>query len=336
MKNTPRLLFKNTVYSIDPERPEEQFIGPDPLYYRIIADSSDTELFDIVQSTLTPQKWFFSPVGIFQKDIVLTHVWKAVRKSQARYISPEGVYNLSCARNIITDDNYPVFIEYIRKFKRMTAKRRMSVMMGNFTVTFGRLPLLEIIEAAKYEPAIPELCEIVLHDRDHRMVKTAVSALRDIQTRKSFQGLNTILLNNELPFWKKDHLSYVLKNNTSKLLLPGLRKIFEDEYLHFPKEYEVVYHNCTIQQNILTACSQIPTVSALQFLETGIKHPYDHVERTAYHSIKAWIKIMLDRIRQGKDDGHGLLLAKIIKRYDFQIFNESYKKLKKQSTDFRF
>ncbi len=334
MKNASLLLFKNTIYSTKPEDPKDQFMGPDMLYFHMF-NNPDREILEIIKPKINQK---FSPIDkIFLRDEILTNLRISIRSFQARTnLSSENRYNLHCMRKIIVDDSYPVSVEFIRKFKRWTAKRRTALMLGRYSIEFGRLHLVYNLQSLKHEPAIPELREIILYDRDHRMVKAAIWALRDIKTIKSIICLNGLLLEKNLPYWKQFHLTDAVVTQGNALALPGLRSIFENNYLYYPTDFAAIWSACTIQETVLNACSNIPTLEALEILELGINHPYEHIERTAFNSIKTWIKMMLDRIESSKDDGLGFVLATLIKRYDFDVFSQSYLKLKKKSTYFNF
>lgn len=327
MKQDTRLiLFEGKIFSTEPENEREMFMGPDVLWYYRFEDQKDEELFEVIDSRISSKSKFSPNDKIFLYDPIVTEVYKQVRKHTRK--QENRVYDLESARKVIVDDKYPAKVEYIRKFKRWSPQRKMALQLGDYSLNFGRYFLLQMIKSANYVVAIPQLREIVLHDRYGFMVDEALRTLRDLNTHKSRQCLNSLLFES-IPSRLLTKIIDKIDGNEFRET-DGLRFVFEREYYFYPSDFSYVYYGATIQQTILEICSKIPTLQALEILEMGIAHPYDHVERTAYLSIKEWIKLILSRIANGKDDGFGLRLMELIKRYDFSFFNANYTALKKQ------
>lgn len=334
MKKAELLLFNNVVYSTDPEDPKDQFLGPDPLYFSMF-QNPDEEILDVIEPNSLNSKKLPNATKIFLPDKILTKIRKDVREQKKRIIS-KSEYDLSCIRKIITNDNYPVFVEFTRDFKHLTGKIKTKIMLGEYSIEFGRLPLVYLIQSIKYEKAIPELKEIIIHDSDNRMVQASIWALRDMHTNNSFVCINNLLLRGEFSYRKQYQFVVSAEKQGSPILLPGLRRCFEDNYYYYPQDYDHIYYNATIQQGVLEACSNIPSFGALEILKLGVSHPYDHVEKIAYLSLKKWIKMMLIKLQNNPNQTLGFKIAELIKLYDFDIFYQSYSKLKKKSTSFIF
>lgn len=335
MKNANLLLFKNDIYSSDPEDPADHILGLDPMYYYMFSSLTDEELYEIVEPSLISTRKYSKTHSVHLFDPLLTQLRMDIRNKEKSEQSKDNHFNLNCVREVITNEKYPVLVEFTRKFDEWTPERETDLMLGYYYIKFGRLPLVHMIEDLRYEPAIPELREIFLHDSDHRMWQASISALCGMKTTRSMRCLNSLLLNSDLPFLKQYLLVSEIENQHSTILIPGLKRVFEDHYYFYPKDVTDVFMDNTIQQIVLEACAKIPIFKALEILEQGIAHPYDHVERTAYNSIKNWIKLMLGRIQKEKDEGFGFKLAELIKKYDFRIFSGSYEALKKEATSFR-
>lgn len=327
MKQDTRLiLFEGKIFSTEPEDERDMFMGPDILWYYRFEDQEDEELFEIIDYRIIKKNTFSPNEKIFLHDPIITGVYDQVRKNTRK--QENRIFDLDSARKVIVDEKYPAKVEYIRKFKRWSPQRKMALQLGDYSLNFGRYFLLQMIKSANYEVAIPELREIVLHDKYGFMVDEALRTLRDLNTNRSRQCLNSLLFES-VPFRLLEKIVDKIDGNSFSQT-DGLRFVFEKEYHYYPSDFSYIHYNSTIQQTILEICSKIPTLEALEILEMGIAHPYDHVERTSFNSIKEWIKLILSRIANGKDDGFGLKLMEIIKRYDFSFFNANYTALKKQ------
>jgi hypothetical protein len=327
--NERLILFGNVVYSTKPKYWKDQFMGGDPLHERMFAQKTDEKLFEMIDAKKTHLGRYGVPGELFLFDEVLTRQRCNIREMQST--SRYDEYDFSCMRKIIVDDRYPIYVDYVRKFKRLTGSRRTAIALGNYSITFGRVCLLEAIRYAKYGPALPELREIILHDYSNKMAENAIHALQDMKTKESMLCINELLNDKTLSQYRKFELIDAAEHQGNDIVLPGLKRCFEEYYHWIPEDYDDRYGYPTLQQYILEACATIPTLEALFFLEQGIGHPYNHVERAAYNSIKSWIRMMLHRIQEGYTDNLELHIADAIKRYDMNVFSTSYNALRKRS-----
>lgn len=326
MRTNPDLvLFEDKVYATEPD---QSTFGGDILYFYMLDTEGDNIHYIIEnpkkESARTPQQ--IKP-GFYLCDETITRqrfdFWRSKRKTSSR------LYDLKCSRKIIVDDAYPVHVEYLREFKRWTGKRKMALTLGDYQITFGRRRLVEMIGDAKYEEALPELTEIVLHDNNFRMKVSSLDAIRDIQSKKTSIFLKKILEENS-KFSLFSKILGMIENFPDEQLLPPIKKLLEKHYDYFPVDYMEAITKTTIQQEILEAVSKIKSIKAFEILLMGIESQYEHVEQTALKYTRIWARMMVEEIvKKNMDMKTARFISTVLKTFDVRIYNESYRILKK-------
>ncbi len=235
--------------------------------------------------------------------------------------------DLTFARQVIADEHYPTHGEYwfnpVLREDEWTGEERME---DSECMEWGRWCLLDLIAACRHNAAIPELREIILHDDSRQMRTKALRVLGVLDQKKASQVVNEALKFSTDRFFIMEVTHYI-RNNPSKLFIPNLREKFEEYYLDYTNSPLARRYFCTIPQSILIyACARIPTLSSLEIIELGLKHPYPHVESHASHALHWW----LERIVKQKVVSERIFkkVSELRHKYDFGN-TEAWKAFKK-------
>lgn len=327
MRTNPDLvLFEDKVYATESDKSS---FGGDTLYFHMLDTAGDNIHYIIENPAKELQRGSQqNKSGFYLHDATITRqrfdFWRSKRKTSSR------LYDLKCSREIIVDDKYPVYVEYIRKFKKWTGGRRMDLMFGKYQISFGRKHLVEMIGFAKYEDALPELTEIVLHDNDYGMKLSSLNAIRDIGSKRTSIFLKKILEENrEFPLFSK--ILSLIEDFPDEQLLPTMHMLLDRYYYYYPKDYLETITNSTVQQEIMSAVSNIKSIKSFEILKLGIESPFEHVEITALKYTRIWARMMAEEIvKKNMDMRTARFISTVLKTFDVRIYNESYQILRKK------
>ncbi len=315
--NSEFVLYEGRVYSTNPR---DNFFGPDPLSIIENRYSRDEDRYPPLLNKnggLNKLPKLSKPtIFVFDKQEteVRNHYLKVIKNNSL---------NLAQSRKVIVDEKYPVYVEYTRKFKRWTMKRKMALMLGNYSIIFGRECLVDMISSCRYEQAWPEIREIIFHDTNRRMKLSAISALSNFSLNISIPIYVEMLNTFEKDFWIYKTLD-AIEYTPHVLFVDELEKLFEKYFYYHPEDYSHIHYKATFQQKILEICGRIPSVKALRVLEKGVSHPFSHVEIAALVGILSWAKNMSYFVSTGKySQTDSFRIEKIIKetlwKYDLRI-----------------
>ena len=326
MRTNPDLvLFKEKVYATEADATS---FGEDILYFKMLEEVGDDihyiirEYKEEIKRPPVERK-----VGFYLPDETITQQRQVFFRSLGKMSSRH--YDFECSRKVIVDDRYPVYFKYSREFKRWTGKRKMALMFGDYQITFGRRYLVDMLGNARYEKALSELTEIVIHDNHIGMKISSLNAIRDIRSTKTSIFLKKILEENSDQTLFPKILSLVEDFPDTKLL-PSIRKLLEENYYYFPQDYLEALTKSTIQQTVLTAVSNIRSTKVFEVLKLGVESPYEHVEQTALNCIRTWARTMTEEIvRKNMDTKTANFISKILKTYDVRVYDKSYTALRK-------
>ncbi len=268
-------------------------------------------------ASLTPETKFF----IYDDEAT------DVRNNYLRMIKNSQL-NLSFSREIIADEHYPIYVEYYRPFKRLTARRQTAIMFGEYQLEFGRRCLVDMIRLCRYHLAWPEIREIILHDDSNQMKLAARRVLYNFP-----EDISVSIIFDAFQYLKDNYFTRILVDMVdsfpSPKLVPCLVDAFDRYYHYYPSEYMhtiEIYGGHTIQDDILKACEKIPSVSSLRLLEEGLSHPYRHVEHQAMHSIRSWIRNTAEYVSLNLSFDHKKLVKELNEarwKYNVHIYNVS-------------
>lgn len=330
MKNR-NLLYQNKVYSTNVDLFDIQFGDDFSIIYRNQSTRDEDLHEDIFDKNGNPKEF---PFAQSSKLFLFDEPETRIRNSYLKMIRTKKL-DLSFSKEIIADDHYPVYVDYFRPFKRMTAQRKTAIMLGEYQLTFGRICLVEMISICRYEPAWPEIREIILHDDNMKMKHIAQDALLTFPPKIVIPIICDALdcLTGETLIKK---FLRMVDDFPSGELVPCLENLFERHYHYYPGKKEELfelYYNSTILHHILRACENIPSLQALSLLEEGFKHPYGHVEQQAFSSIKKWVKNTSEHIAsKSESHNHGLVKAinEVAWKYDINLYHKSVDQFKKR------
>lgn len=317
------VLFDNKIYSTNPEDPQMQFIGTDIEYYSLFA-KSDENLINITtlkksQKNIENENKFLFYDSVATKARFISRIYDSFQiKSD---------YDLDCIKKVIVDDKYPVEVYFERQFKRLSPQRKTALMLGEYSILFGRKLLVESLELSRYNKAIPQLCEIILYDNDKRMVAAAISAISAMLPSDILYCLKKLL--REVKDYKTLYMILsLIERFPFEQIIPELLGVFIENYYYHPLRLNDIDRGITIQQELLRQCSKIPSVAVLNLFELGIEHSYTHVEVTAFKSLQDWINLMLEK--NSINDRAKTKILEIVHKYDFSVFKACYDQLKKR------
>ncbi len=323
------VLYQNNVYT---NKQSDNFFGPDPMSVTMNHYYRDEDLYERLFDKNGRIRNFpdSTHMGIFALDKDET----STRTNYQRAIKHQQL-DLSFMRKVILDDRYPVYVEYIRPFKRWTARRKTCLMLGEYQLTFGRSCLIQMIGSCRYEAALPEIREILLHGditgKNRKLKFDAKYALSTFSPTLVVPILSELLMQTKTKIWFNRFLGMV-SDFPSPLFIKSLNCRFEEYYYYYPEDYNELLYKCTIQQEILRACAYIPTISSLHLIEKGISHPYEHVEFCALIQIREWIKRTTNYMVKSSKDNSTLMrsITEAIWKYDISMDDYSIPNLRKK------
>lgn len=302
------VLFADKVFSLNPS--DDAFTGYDPLSFLINNQHPDEEIYP----SLTDENGIPHKIGLPGAVIFLFDEQETWVRNQHLKMIAKRQLNLKLAREVIADEHYPVHVEYTRKFKRWTAKRKTMEMLGEFSIIFGRACLVDMIASCRYFQAWPEIREIILHDDSRRMKFAAKIALKTFPKNIAVPVLVDVLESDIEEFMVMSFVD-VAELYSSESLVRPLEKIFEKNFYYYPESHAEIYYGYTHQDDIINACVNIPTLSALSLIEKGITHPYSHVQLNARKAFKKWSQNTAQEIGLQEYSSENQILNSAIKKF---------------------
>ncbi len=278
------ILFENKVFSLQPNtsgfgswlHDENQYFADSRVYGSVDQDDSPSSI----------DFYSHSKNRIYVYDAIETYF----RNSRLESIQ-NNILNLKFAKEVIVDDRYPSYGEHWFDPVVIPGEFEGWPSEISFTkhMTWGRFSLVAMIRECRYQAALPELREIILHDDSFSMKSEALCAIGSFNSYSGQCVINEILDGVTDRMLLMEIIMWICRYAPKESFLKHLHTKFQEHYHDYGSSALARKYFGTVTQAIVgLVCSRIPTLSSLALIEEGIRHPYSFVENTAKYALIHW------------------------------------------------
>lgn len=278
------ILFENRVFSLQPNTfgfgswldAENQHFA-DSAVYGSVTEGNE---FHPIDDNFQTQK------SIYLYDAIETY-FRDLRLENIR----QNELHLAFAKEIIADEHYPSYVEHWfdpvvvpGEYEGWPSEVKLTKQM-----VWGRSSLVGMIRECRYQAALPELREIILHDDSFSMKSEALCAIGSFDSHEGQCVVNEILGSVADRRLLMEIIMWICRYAPKELFMQNLHTKFHEHYHDYGTSALARKHFGTITQAIIgLVCTRTPTLASLTLIEEGIKHPYSFVEHTAKYALFRW------------------------------------------------
>ncbi len=190
---------------------------------------------------------------------------------------------------------------------------------------FGRHWMVETVGRLKFQPALKELREVMLHDFDYYLREEAIESITKLKGKNIPAILCEEVRDKEEEISLRQLAAKKLYEHSSVNSVKTLIDAYEETAYKTPKG-DIKSVELTIKTGqwmpnyCLRSLGKIPSIEALEGIKIGFEHSMGIVKHWAKISLNEWIETNTQLISDGKYKGdveeRQKLLKKIILKYD--------------------